>query len=274
MRAARRPPGFRAAGPPCSGPTAEPRDGEDLCYLLGDWQILQRLDGHRWSLDDFVTAAVASQGPPPRWASDLGSGIGSVLLMLAWRFQNARLIGVEAQALSVDLCRRSIAHVGAGDRVEARHGDLRDPSMLPEGPIFDLVTGTPPYLPEGSGVASDKPQRGPCRFETRGGIEAYCAAAARLLVSPKDDRAGGRFVVCEDSRQIPRVEAAAKAAGLAVLRRVDVVPRAGKMPLFSVFSCGREPGGEPTSETLVVRDDAGRRTEAFRAMRAEMGLPH
>jgi tRNA1(Val) A37 N6-methylase TrmN6 len=39
---------------------------------------------------------------------DLGCGIGSVLLMLAWRFPDAAVVGVEAQALSLDLARRSI----------------------------------------------------------------------------------------------------------------------------------------------------------------------
>ena len=55
---------------------------------------------------------------------------------------------------------------------------------------FDLVTGTPPYIPPGAGIKSERPQRGPCCFEERGGVEEYCAAAAQRLLPE------GRFVMC------------------------------------------------------------------------------
>ena len=58
VRPARRPPGWAAPGPRPGRERVElgPRPGEDLCFLAGDWRILQRLGGHRWSLDDLVTA--------------------------------------------------------------------------------------------------------------------------------------------------------------------------------------------------------------------------
>src|SRR5204863_452622 len=87
IRAARRPDGWRAAGPPPAGPqgVGGPGPGEDLCYLAGDWRILQRLDGHRWSLDDLVTAWFAArllEEAPARTVLDLGCGIGAVLMLL------------------------------------------------------------------------------------------------------------------------------------------------------------------------------------------------
>src|SRR5213078_2755580 len=92
---------------------------------------------------------------------------------------------------------------GAEGRVELRHGDLRDPEMLPEGATFDLVTGTPPYFPIGTGVESTLVQKAPCRFEHRGGVEDYTAAAARAL-APR-----GRFALCAAYGQQERIEAAA-----------------------------------------------------------------
>ena len=271
VRLPRRPAGWTPPGPPPARVGPEPRAGEDLCYLAGDWRILQRLDGHRWSLDDLVTAWFAAEqgaGPPERIA-DLGCGIGSVLMLLAWRFPAARLVGVEAQAVSVDLARRSLAWNGAAGRCEVRLGDLRDPGVLPEGAVFDLVTGTPPYLPPGTATESRRVQRGPCTIEHRGGIEAYCDAAGRLLAP------GGCFVACEGAGQDERVARAAGAAGLAIARRRDVVPRAGKPPLFAVYVMRRSGDGMPhvAEGPLVVRDGSGRRTDAFRAVRAAMGMP-
>ncbi len=273
VRTARRPAGWIAPGPaPRGRDDVAPGPGEDLCFLSGDWRILQRVDGHRWSLDDLVTAWLAARvasSRPPRRLLDLGCGIGSVLLMLAWRFPDAIAVGVEAQAVSVDLARRSITWNGCGERCAVREGDLRDPQVVPEGPAFDLVTGTPPYLRLGTARESRRVQKGPCNFEHRGGIEAYATAAARALAPD------GAFVVCEQASQDARAHAAAAAAGLTVARSLAVVPRAGKSPLFSVHEMRRPHGARPheTLAPLVVRDARGARTPAFRALRGDMGLP-
>lgn len=272
MRPARRPEGWRAPGPSPAGPGQRPDlwpgEHEDLCHLLGDWRIFQRVDGHRWSLDDLVTASVAveAQGHEVS-ALDLGCGIGSVLMMVAWSLPGARCLGLEAQRLSVDLARRSIEYNGVVDRCEVRHVDFRDAGALEGLPAFDLVTGTPPYHDPAAGCVSDRPQRGPCRFELRGGVDAYCAAAARVL-GP-----AGRFVVCAAASQRERAERAIEAAGLHLRSRLDVVPRQGKPPLFAVFECGRAPAGAAGARTLVVRDRDGRRTADFVALRARMGMP-
>ena len=276
VRVARRPPGWSAPGPPPAAPAdrpdAWPRAGEDLCGLAGDWRILQRLDGHRWSLDDLVTAwcaATALPAPPAR-VLDLGCGIGAVLLLLLWRFPAARGVGIEAQETSVALARRSLVWNGAEHRATVRHGDLRDPTALADDERFPLVTGTPPYLPLGSATASRRQQWLACHLEARGGIEAYCAAAARAL-APR-----GRFVVCESTPQAARVHDAAAAGGLAIAARRDVVPRAGKAPLFTVWTMRAAAEPAPPSAVLpplVVRDTAGRRTPDCRRLRADMGMP-
>ena len=273
IRAARRPDGWRAPGPPPAGPRGVqgPRPGEDLCYLAGDWRILQRIDGHRWSLDDLVTAWFAARlldQVPARTVLDLGCGIGAVLMLLAWRFPATRAVGIEAQEMSVALARRSLAWNGAAGRCRVVLGDLRDSSLLPPA-AFDLVAGTPPYLPPGSATPPSRVQCGPCHLETRGGIEDYCVAAARWMTP------GGRFVVCQAAAQVERVLAAARAAGLGVEARLDVVPREGKAALFSVYGMRRagEGGAAAVHPPLVVRDRAGRRTDTFQALRREMGMP-
>ena len=88
-------------------------------------------------------------------------------------------------------------------------------------------------------------QSAPARYEFRGGIEAYCSAAARALRRPATDAAasggeassGGRFVCCEGGLALnaARVHSAAQAAGLRVLEQLDVVGREGKRPLFGVY---------------------------------------
>jgi tRNA1Val (adenine37-N6)-methyltransferase len=274
VRAARRPDGWQALGPAPVVPEdlaqLWPGPDEDLCWLAGNWRLLQRTDGHRTSLDDLVTAHLAATlVDSPGRCLDLGCGIGSVLLFLAWKFPEARLLGIEAQDVSAALARRSIAWNGIDGRVTVVLDDFRTAEILAREAQFDLVTGTPPYFPVGAGPQSDRVQRGPCRFEHRGGIEAYCLAAVPMLAP------GAAFVACEAWTQRERVEPAARAAGLRLVRWREIVPREGKEPLLCIFAMRAADQAEPllTLPPLVVRDASGRRTAEFKVVRAAMGMP-
>jgi len=269
-------PRWQAPGPAPAGDGCEPRwapaPDETCDALSGRWRIYQLRKGHRYSLDDQLTAdfaveAAAARGVPVAEALDLGCGIGSVLLMVAWRLPHARLVGVEAQERSAGLARRSAAFNGVEGRVEVRQGDLREVDLGDRR--FDLVTGSPPYLPYGTGTVSARPQCEPCRFEARGGVEDYLAVAARRLAP------GGVAAVCHAARDRGRVLAAARAAGLDAVRVQDVVPREGKPPLIALFAFVTAGGGEGLDEAppLVVRDRAGLRTPAYGLVRARMGFP-
>ncbi|MEZ4365420.1 MAG: hypothetical protein R2939_03920 [Kofleriaceae bacterium] len=271
VRTPRRPEGWVAPGPAPAGaqgrPELEPAADEDLGLLAGDWRIFQKIRGHRWSLDDLVTAYVACElTPAPRRALDLGCGLGSVLLLVAWRHPGAEVIGIEAQADRAALGRRSIAYDGVADRCRILDGDLRDDHATLGA--FELVTGTPPYFPRGTGTESAAPHAAPCRFELRGGVEDYLRAAAARLAP------GGHVVVCTSALERERVIAGGAAAGLGHRTHTDVVPRAGKPPLVmvDVFD-GVAGAGSPSSSELVVRDRDGAWTEAFRAVRAAFGMP-
>ena len=267
MTAPRRPAGWIAPGPPPRGPDGRPElavaDDEDLSYLAGDWRLFQRRRGHRWSLDDLATAWIATRelADRPLRALDLGCGLGSVLLLVAWKLPHADVTGVEAQADRAALGRRSIAYNGAAERCRILDGDLRELAL--PGP-FDLITGTPPYFPRGTGTESELPHAMPCRFELRGGVEDYLAAAAKVLAP------GGTLAVCTSVLERDRVRAAAGA--LPWREHWAVVPREGKGPLIDVDVFGPTAGSTAQHE-LVVRDRAGQWTPAFRAVRAAMGMP-
>lgn len=236
--------------------------------ITASFRLIQRRRGHRFSVDDLATAWEAARAVPPDTASflDMGCGVGSVLLMVAWRLPAARCFGIEAQDVSIELARRNVHDNGLGERVRLFHGDLREVTRdWPHGPCA-LVTGTPPYLPLGTASASPDPQRAAARIELRGGVEDYLAAASRVL-SPE-----GVVVVCSDGRAPERVLRGAAAAGLAPVRRLDIVPKAGRTPLFSVWTCAWTARGALDHAELIMRDERGERTEESQAMRRAFGL--
>jgi tRNA1(Val) A37 N6-methylase TrmN6 len=245
-------------------------------------RVLQRRRGHRYSIDDVITARLAIEvRPDARSYLDLGCGIGSVLLMVGDRLPEVEGAGIEAQLESFALAERNVARNGLSRRLRVYDGDLRDATLLARvragQPLaaadgFDLVTGTPPYKALGTASISPDPQRAHARVELRGGVEAYALAASQLLA------ADGRFVMCAESGLEARVRSGASAARLRILSCLDVVPAAGKGSLFAVYCFARETAppsavGLFARESLVLRDAAGARTPAANALRAFFGMP-
>ena len=264
------PPGPLPAGPG-DDPALAPRDGETLDHLGGEWRIFQRASGHRFSTDDLLTAWYACHLAREadlhvRSYLDLGAGIGSVSMMVAWRLPEARVTAVEAQQLSADLLERSARYNALTPRLELRRGDLREVALEP---LHQLVTGSPPYLPPGVGGVSGDPQRDQARFERRGGVEDYAAAAARALTGD------GLFVLVHTWADADRVEAGADAAGLVRWRTMPVLFRDDREPLIALYALRRPQVAEPhsTDPPLVIRHRDGRRGDAFQAARRWMGFP-
>ncbi|BDU78434.1 hypothetical protein METESE_33920 [Mesoterricola sediminis] len=229
----------------------EPEEGETLDYICGHYRIFQYRRGHRFSTDDILAAWYGTSWcPRADRIADLGSGIGSVAVSMAWRCPGARIHTVEAQDISARLARKTMAYNGLEDRVTIHEGDLRDPSVLAGEAPFDLVTGTPPYWPLGTKVEAAHPQAIPARLEVRGEIGDYAKAAARILAP------GGIFATVFPLDQIPRAERAYREAGLLLMRRQDVIFKDGDPYGLGLFAgCRKEdlPEGFDAAAGFPVR---------------------
>ena len=287
-----------------SGVTIEPP--ETLDAISGHWRLFQLRAGHRFSTDDILTAWYGTSWcPSARTALDLGSGIGTVGMICAWRLPGARFVTVEAQSESVLLARKSARYNGLTDRYEIREGDFREISKRGEpcprepkpaeeladkafrAPVdtqsvlraeeqFDLITGSPPYFAPKAGVPGEHPQKVVCRFELRGTVKDYCATAASHL-------APGGFFACvfpHEAAQLARMEAGAKEAGLIVVRKRPVIFREGEPPLIALFGLMRAEDlpewfrGQTWAEPpLIVRTRPGEIHPEYSAVKLAIGFP-
>ena len=269
--------GWAKPGPIPPGATASdaPAPEETLDAISGYFRIYQLRDGHRFSTDDVLTAWYGTTWVPTAHAVlDLGSGIGSVGMIAAWRLPAARFVTIEAQAESVALARRSCRYNGLDGRYEIREGDFRDGGILSAGERFELVLGSPPYFPPGTGVEGDHPQKVACRFELRGDIGDYARVTAAHL------SAGGLFACVFPEEQRARVEAAAAAAALVVVRRRPVVFKEGEPPLITLFGLMRATdlpetmrGRTWVEPPLVIRTAAGEVHPEYAAVKLAVGFP-
>lgn len=265
------PPGARGNGPAIEA-------GETLDAISGYFRLFQLENGHRFSTDDVLVAWYGSCWcPSARTALDLGSGIGTVGTIAAWRLPHTRFVTVEAQEESVRLARKSARWNGIEDRYEIRFGDFRDPSVIRSDEVFDLVLGSPPYFPLGSGVEGDHPQKIACRFELRGTVADYCRTAAKHL-------APGGFFACvfpvATEEQHQRVLDGAREAGLSIIRWRPIVLRETERPLLGLFGMMRstdlpekfrnQTWAEPP---LIIRRTDGSIHPEYSAVKLSFGFP-
>ena len=261
--------------PPGARSSPEVAPDETLDAISGHFRLFQLREGHRFSTDDVLTAWYGTAwAPSAAQVLDLGSGVGSVGMMAAWRLPGARFVTIEAQEQCVSLAARSAAYNGLEARYEIRLADFRSPDALAPGEQFDLVLGSPPYFPPGSGIESDHPQRATCRFEVRGDIRDYARAAAEHLAP------GGLFACVFPEADRGRVEEAAVADSLTIVRRRPVVFREGERPLIALFAMMR--GGDLPAHMrdrtwveppLVIRGADGQVHPEYAAVKLAVGFP-
>ncbi len=260
--------------PPGASSTPEVGPDETLDAISGHFRIFQVRDGHRFSTDDVLAAWYGTTWcPSAARVLDLGSGIGSVGMIAAWRLPGARFVTVEAQEDSVRLARKSAMYNGLSARYEIRLGDFREDDALARDEQFDLILASPPYFPPGSGVEGDHPQKIACRFETRGDIRDYARVAAVHLAP------GGLFA-CVFPATDGRIDEASHAADLTIVRKRPVVFREGEPPLIGLFAMVRKDDLPPhmrertwSEPPLLIRCADGSVHPEYAAIKLAVGFP-
>ncbi|RPJ61694.1 MAG: hypothetical protein EHM23_06005 [Acidobacteria bacterium] len=245
------------------------RADETTDILTRRLRIIQRRGGHRAGSDDVLLAWAGIRAvPDARRILDLGSGKGTVALLLLGSLPDAKVVGIEAYPAHHRLAVRNAALNRLSDRYDPRLGDLRDPAMLAGEEPVDLICGAPPYHPLGSGILPKDPGRAAGRFELRGGVEAYAQTAAGHLSN------GGRMVLLMNGAGRIRAEAAVTGANLAVCRVVAVRPKPGQPPTYWLIESAAGDPGPVTEEELCMREETGMKwSPSYAAIRAALDLP-
>ena len=149
---------------------------------LGTWQLTlhQAPHGYRFALEAFLLADFV----PARAAHpliDLGTGCGVVVLLLARRFPQARLVGLELQHSLVVLAHQNVACNGLEHRIGIVQGDIRQvPSLFSSG-VFSTVVCNPPYRAVGNGRLNPNPEKAIARHELTVTLPQLVRAAQHLL---------------------------------------------------------------------------------------------
>lgn len=133
--------------------------------------------GYRFSIDA-VLAAHFCRPDPESHVLDLGCGCGVISLILAYRYPELRVTGLELQS---ELARLAVNNVTANSmesKVSVIEGDLRTIGKTLSPESFDLVVCNPPYRHPNTGRISPSDQRARARHEIDAFLDDIVAAAA------------------------------------------------------------------------------------------------
>jgi tRNA1(Val) A37 N6-methylase TrmN6 len=226
--------------------------------LGGRVEVAQPADGNRVAVDAVLLAA-AVDAPPGAAVLDLGCGVGSVGLCLAWRRPDLGITGLDREPVFVAAARANAARNGMRDRLQILEADLRDPLSRK----FDQVAMNPPYLKAGTATVSAHPLKAAATAESEAKLDDWIAAARDAL------KPGGILTMIHRADRLDDVLAcvARSFGGIAILPVHPKRDRAAKRIILRA----QLGSGEPLAilPGLVLHEESG----AFSAA-AESALRH
>ena len=169
-------------------------------YIQGvPFYVDERVIVPRSLIGELVMTAFAEDSEliadPARIASalDLCTGGGSLAILAARVFPNARIVAVDISPGALEVARRNIEDQGLGDRIAVERGDLFAPVG---GARFDLVLANPPYVDAETIAAFPPEYAAEPTLAHAGGIDGLEIVRRILGEAPEHLTAGGTLV-CE-----------------------------------------------------------------------------
>ena len=159
----------------------ETQRSETIDTLLGGRvAISQPAEGYRVAVDAVLLAA-AIAGAAGEHVLDLGCGVGSASLCLAWRRPDLAVTGLDREPVFLAAARGNAARNGMEARVRFVEGDVLDPPEAIRNTRFDQVMLNPPYLKAGSATVSAHPLKAAATAEGDAVLADWIACARGAL---------------------------------------------------------------------------------------------
>lgn len=118
---------------------------------------------------------------------DLGTGTGIIPILMEAKTGGEHFTGLEIQAESADMARRSVSYNQLDEKIKIVTGDIKDASNIFGASSFHVVTTNPPYMIGTHGENSPSQAKAIARHEVLCTLDDILRESARLL------KQGGRF---------------------------------------------------------------------------------
>lgn len=150
-------------------------------FLDGQLRVSQSVGGYRFSIDAVILAHHALPGKPKARLLDLGTGCGIIPLLMAHRYPQVHITGVEIQSELAALARKNVTDNGFQSRITIVEGDFQQVQSYNMGAPMDLVISNPPYRKLKSGRINPQNQCALARHEIATSLDGLIKAMRRFL---------------------------------------------------------------------------------------------
>ncbi len=161
--------------------TSEIRPGERLDDLqIGGLELIQDPEKFCFGVDavflsDFVRVR------PGESVLDLGTGNGIIPVLLSAKTEARHITGLEIQADTAEMARRSVAHNHLEDRIDIVTGDIKEAAELFRPAFFDVITTNPPYMLADHGIRNPDDAKAVARHEILCTLDDILRESMRLM---------------------------------------------------------------------------------------------
>ena len=223
-------------------------------------KIFQPVNGPRVNLDTILLADWVKYRSGKNNFLEAGCASGAISLILALRFKNINITGLDIQENLIDLAKLNAANNNLDSRVKFIAGDLRDKNLL-RRENYDSVIINPPYESLTRGRTSKILSRSVARLELSCSPEDVAEMSSRVLKSK------GRLFAIFTSERLAIFINSMLAHKLTPKRLRPVYPSINNNSGVFLVECIKD-GGEGLNllPPLIVRDESGNYTpEILRA---------
>ncbi len=183
---------------------------------------------------------------------DLGTGTGIIPILLEAKTDAAHLTGLEIQADSADMARRSVRLNGLEQKIDIVTGDIKEAGSLFDAASFDVITSNPPYMTGNHGLKNPNDAKAIARHEILCSLEDVVAQTAKLL------KPGGNFFMVHRPFRLAEIMVLLHDYRLEPKRMQLVYPYADREPNMVLIEANR--GGRPrmtVEKPLIVFREQG-----------------
>lgn len=190
---------------------------------------------------------------------DMGTGTGILPILLAAKTGAKSFTGLELQAESADMARRSVRLNNMQDRIDIVTGDIKEAGRIFGPSSYDVVVTNPPYMNENHGIVNPDAPKAIARHEIMCSLEDVVEQTARVL------KVNGRmYMVHRPFRLVDIIELLVK-YGLEPKRLRMVYPYAGREPSMVLVEAVR--GGRrrlTVEKPLIIYNEDREYTEEIK----------
>lgn len=215
------------------------RDYTEDTLFDGRLKCLQHSRGYRFSVD----AVLLGNFIQPRRGDtvlDLGCGCGIVSLILAYRWPEISLTGLEIQPDLAALARKNAGLNKWQDRISIIEGDLKEIRKHVGVGSFDWVISNPPYRKPGTGRINPGAEQAVARHEQAADLESVTRAANWAV------RKGGRVCFIYPATRGAAVIAELRNTGLEPKRLLPIFSYPGNGASLLIIEAVKQGGEELT----------------------------